>query len=363
MKLSQLVENLASIEVAGKPILRQLSHKTEQVKLQSVSKIQHRTRELLGTLLLASARWSLLPIVSELLHKGAEINKQDRFGYTPLMLAVKRGHTAVARYLVDQGANLEIRNLHHFTVLMVASFLGNTNMIKLLLKCGSNILAIDHRRMMSIHHAAYTGHNDAVQILGRELTTAGFTVDICAPPAEDIVAFRESELGEKQSGNTNVLISNNSQNNKHRGVRILSANMLTDQFSRVMRRGLNRITSVFRGGPEYNSTRALFLAGSLSRAVQSKRNLLGAYDSQLSEENEQTRFNPHELLLDRNLNSVVKLAMKRGMVEGLSPLALAVKAGHLNVVRCLVNMGADPTAYDSTVFSPYERALIKSGEE
>ena len=162
----------------------------------------------------------------------------------------------------------------------------------------------------------------------------------------------------------NVVISNNTQDNKFRGLGILNTNMLTNQFSRVMRHGLSRITSVFRGGgAEYTSTRAVFLTGSLSRAVHSKRNLLGAYDAQLSEQSEHTKFSPHELLLDRSLSSVARLAMKRGMVDGLSPLALAVKAGHLDVVKCLVSLGADPTSYDSTVFSPYERALIKSGEE
>ena len=364
MKLGQLVENVASTEVAGKPIVRQPSQKIQPETVQSLSKLRYRTRELLGTLLLASARWSLLPLVSELLSKGAEIDKQDRFGYTPLMLAVKRGHTAVTRFLIDQGANLEIRNLHHFTALMLASFLGNTTMIKLLLKSGSNILAIDHRRMMSLHHAAHTGHTDAVQILGRELTAAGFTVDICAPHEKDILAHRESEARGSHKVHMNVVISNNTQDNKIRGLGILNTNMLTNQFSRVMRHGLSRITSVFRGGgAEYTSTRAVFLTGSLSRAVHSKRNLLGAYDAQLSEQSEHTKFSPHELLLDRSLSSVARLAMKRGMVDGLSPLALAVKAGHLDVVKCLVSLGADPTSYDSTVFSPYERALIKSGEE
>ena len=89
-----------------------------------LEKQRRRANEITGTLLLAAARWSLLPIISELLKVGVQIDKQDRFGYTALMLAVKRDHKAVAKFLLNNGANLEIRNIHHFSALMLASYLG-----------------------------------------------------------------------------------------------------------------------------------------------------------------------------------------------------------------------------------------------
>ena len=361
-KLSQLTDDLTSSDYVNKSIVRQTTMKNNFMKKKKSKRVEtidneNRTRELTGTLLLASARWSLVPIMSELLDHGAEINKQDRFGYTPLMLAVKRNNMSVAKFLIDRGANLEMRNIHHFTGLMLASYLGNASMIKMLLKNGANLLAIDHRRMMAIHHAAYMGHTDATQVLGNELLSAGFGVDICAPHDADLVHHERAV----HSGEHVVISTTNRGVPKGKG-NVPGKSFLMHHVSKVVRHGFNRITSIF-GGTQATFSRALILHGSLSRAVHSKRNVLGVYDAALSGPNDPDKFSPHELLQDRSMRGIVGLAIKRGTVEGLSPLALAVKAGRLEVVKALVRLGADPTAYDSTVFSPYERALIKSGEE
>lgn len=360
-KLPQLVEDLTAAELS-KSIVRRHTKKfvSKSNKQEKTEDNKHRTRELTGTLLLASARWSLMPIMTELLNHGAEINKQDRFGYTSLMLAVKRNNMAVAKYLVDRGANLEMRNIHHFTALMLGSYLGNADMLKMLLKNGANLLAIDHRRMMSIHHSAYMGHTDATRVLGNELLSAGFGVDICAPHDADLVHHEHDSNSGKQ-----VVVSTTASLgvNKGRGTGPQKS-FLMHHVSKVMRHGFSRITSIFGGNLNDGSPRrAMMLHGSLSRAIHTKRSVLGAYDAILSGADNLEVFSPHELLQDRSMGGTVSLAMKRGTVEGLSPLALAVKASRLSVVQCLVKLGADPTAYDSTVFSPYERALIKSGEE
>ena len=400
MKLPQLVENQANIERAGLPINQNVVTmksrrktpvfdnipKIKMTKLKEmakgasyeIAKNRQRVQDLMGTLLLAASRWSLLSIVTDLLNKGANINKQDRFGYTPLMLAVKRDCTAVAKCLVDQGAHLEMRNIHHFTSLMLASYLGNTGMLKLLLKNGANILAIDHRRMMSIHHAAYMGHTKAVKLLGKEVLSAGYIVDICAPHDIDIAHMEHKMSGQHVANkmhkshpkNNQVAYAAKDRQAAFRGGRdggslsfINHLKKSTTRVNRHFQNGLERITSIFKSAPSEMKDRAQLLTGSLSRVVHSKRNLFCAYDKDLSGNGDQQIFNPHELLLDQSMAGIANVAMKRGVIEGLSPLALAVKASHLEVVQCLVDLGADPTAYDSSVYSPYERALIKSGEE
>jgi ankyrin repeat protein len=47
-----------------------------------------------------------LPLVEELLRRGAAIDTPDHYGGTPLIQAADSGHLAVVRYLVERGANI-----------------------------------------------------------------------------------------------------------------------------------------------------------------------------------------------------------------------------------------------------------------
>ncbi len=415
-----------------------------QTTSAAFSEAQHRTRELTGTLLLAAARWALLPIIQELLKEGVQLNKQDRFGYTALMLAVKRDHRIVARFLVDNGANLEMRNIHHFSALMLASYLGNVYMIQLLLQNGADVLATDHRRMMSIHHAAYMGRKGAVSVLGRQLGhISGLSVDICADvDGADVDGHSRAEHDDEpevQTGTYNqqkrfgyrhqataALPHLNHHNARKRKVKTGANDVFIRESSvapphqrrgSVVGRGVagqhtlllwsaDRALGFFRaanqrvwsglrflgrsisgrdgmrqrsGGIRGTSTRrALFLSGTLSQnmsrgpAATSRNAFFRAYDASLSAMPAATidgssagegAFSPHELLLDRSMAGIVDTAMQRKRFDGYSPLALAVKAGHLDVIKALIGLGADPTAVDGTGLCPYDRALLKSGKE
>ena len=342
---------------------------------------RRRADEITGSLLLAASRWSLLPIISELLKVGVRIDKQDRFGYTALMLAVKRDHQAVAKLLIDNGANLEIRNIHHFSALMIASYLGNAKMVTMLLESGADLLATDHNRMMSIHHAAFMGRTEVVIILGQEFKTiGGYSVDICADSADSIGMGVDGT-----KGNDDIVVRTFTKDGAHQKTKdAMFSNQIAyghsdrSGVSSFFQKSFDGVLSFFtRGGRSSRrlgsasylpkSGKALFMSGSLSRNDVSRSREINktnvVYEEMLSHDTLRHEFNPHELLADRSMAGIVENILKRKKVDGYSPLALAVKAGRLDVIQCLIKMGADPTVVDGTKLCPYDRALLKSAEE
>ena len=53
-----------------------------------------------------------------LVESGADVNLQDKYGYTPLMGAINQNKPEIARLLVELGANIDARDTHGYTALM-----------------------------------------------------------------------------------------------------------------------------------------------------------------------------------------------------------------------------------------------------
>jgi ankyrin repeat protein len=90
----------------------------------------------LTALLLASSR-GLTEYVRLLLQAGANINLQDRFGWAPLIEASEWDRTECIRLLLQAGANPNIQTKYSWTPLMYASRNGNTECVRLLLRSGA----------------------------------------------------------------------------------------------------------------------------------------------------------------------------------------------------------------------------------
>ncbi|VVC27339.1 Ankyrin repeat-containing domain,Ankyrin repeat [Cinara cedri] len=56
------------------------------------------------TMLHKACDFGHLDIVEYLIQNGADINKKDNFGITPLLCALWENHLSVAKYLIDKGA-------------------------------------------------------------------------------------------------------------------------------------------------------------------------------------------------------------------------------------------------------------------
>ncbi len=77
-------------------------------------------------------------MTSVLLEKGAEVNKPNNAGVTPLILAAQNGHTAVTSALLEKGAEVNKPNNAGLTPLTIAAHNGHTLVVQRLLEGGAN---------------------------------------------------------------------------------------------------------------------------------------------------------------------------------------------------------------------------------
>lgn len=79
-----------------------------------------------------------LEIVKILLEKGANVDFQNKYGYTTLILTSYEGHEKLVDFLLDFGANLNIIDNFGQNAFISASLRGRTEIMKKLLKKGVN---------------------------------------------------------------------------------------------------------------------------------------------------------------------------------------------------------------------------------
>ena len=71
------------------------------------------------TALHRATMFNQIDVVELLLHKGADVNKQNYHEATPLYWAARLNHTEVAQLLIQKGADVNIRNRFNKTPLDV----------------------------------------------------------------------------------------------------------------------------------------------------------------------------------------------------------------------------------------------------
>ena len=89
------------------------------------------------TALVLAASECHIPIVKLLIDAKADVNIQDSHGYTALRYATFKGHAEIVRLLIDAKAKINIRDNKGGTALMGASFKGHAEVVKLLIDAGA----------------------------------------------------------------------------------------------------------------------------------------------------------------------------------------------------------------------------------
>jgi len=105
-------------------------------------------------------------IADALLKAGARVNTADEYGETPLTLACANGNASLVRKLLDAGANADAARWDDETALMIASRSGSVDAVKFLLGKGAKVDAVESRKgQTALMWAAAEGHSDVVDLL------------------------------------------------------------------------------------------------------------------------------------------------------------------------------------------------------
>ncbi|QYT05591.1 hypothetical protein H0G86_012480 [Trichoderma simmonsii] len=243
-------------------------------------------------LLLASRRGQTA-IVSLLLSHGASETLRNKHGRSPLMVATENGHEATVKLLLENRAG---RNdeAERDEALLLASRKGQTDIVKLFLLHGASATSQNEYGMFPLLMAAVTGHEAIVKLL---LEKGG-----------DIV------------GTENLLYG-----------------------------GLTPLWWALREGHE--AVARLFINR-------------GAYIN-ISDENGLT---PLLWALQNDHNAIATLLINKGAdinisdLNGLTPLYLALQNNHKATATLLIDKGADINIGDKNGFTPLLRALQNGNE-
>ncbi|XP_038105340.1 uncharacterized protein LOC6053726 [Culex quinquefasciatus] len=115
-------------------------------------------------------------VVSFLLEGGASINDATKLGETPLFLACAAGHLEVVQTLLQLGANVNTATVESLTPLHVATQNGHAHVVRALLNVNAtNLHDCSERGEAPLHSAIANGHTEIVLLLlkkGANVTVA-----------------------------------------------------------------------------------------------------------------------------------------------------------------------------------------------
>jgi hypothetical protein len=112
----------------------------------------------------------------EFLSQGADVNAKGKYsGWTPLMLAAKKGNTELVKLLLSHGADINARSgVRNRTAIMEAARNRNVETVKALLTANTDIDAADWEGYTVLMFAAISGQSAIVD----ELVTYGADVNV-----------------------------------------------------------------------------------------------------------------------------------------------------------------------------------------
>ncbi len=121
--------------------------------------------------------------VKSLVAKGASVNAQDEYGYSPLHAACSYGNVEVARWLLEQGASVALRDADGDTPLSVCEDPGCAD---LLIAAGADLLSMNTEGATAYHLAVWDCREDMVEWLKAQYAQRGLALpEVGEAPGEE----------------------------------------------------------------------------------------------------------------------------------------------------------------------------------
>jgi hypothetical protein len=116
--------------------------------------------------LIKSAFKGYIHEVKTFIERGADVNSQNKDGWTALIAAASKGHTEIVKILLAKGADVnDSRAKEGFTALMAAATWGHSDTAKVLIAEGADINAKTSAGITALKYADHQGHTEIVQLL------------------------------------------------------------------------------------------------------------------------------------------------------------------------------------------------------
>ena len=162
-----------SVDAAGNTLLMQTVNRDNKeffdYLLSHRARINTRNRNGETALSLAAYR-DRMYFVQRLVEAGADINL---YGWSPLIYAAFKGHTAVAEYLLRKGAEVNARTENGSTALLFAARFGHLELVELLLQNKADPNIANERGATAIDWALKTDNTDIADLLRKAGGRAG----------------------------------------------------------------------------------------------------------------------------------------------------------------------------------------------
>lgn len=129
-----------------------------------------------------AVEYSDLEHVTFLIEKGADINAKDNEGMTPLYTASFEGELEIATFLIEKGADLEAKNDEGMTALHIASRGGELEIVKILIDKGADLDAKDEDGCIPLHRVFESGNVATLDKLMRSGSYVNYMDDFGRTP-------------------------------------------------------------------------------------------------------------------------------------------------------------------------------------
>jgi len=162
---AKTVENtIASLKNKHNIQLQQVTKKLEEAE----SKNNQHARPFIKVIkddFIKAAKDGNVQVVQDYINSGANLNVQQKYGWTALHEASWKGKTECLSLLIGAGADYDVRQKNGWTALHLASWHDNTECVKLLIVARADLNVQDEYGLTALHLASKNGKTECVRRL------------------------------------------------------------------------------------------------------------------------------------------------------------------------------------------------------